>query len=122
MNRKWRPYRLILLSFLGSLLVSITFATRGHTHWADLAVAEIIVGKTETQITLTLPTGLVASADDNRDSKLSSDEVRAHQAELEAFLGDRIRLTDGANDNGTLTVKPSETNALPSNLKATVGT
>jgi len=122
MNRKWRLYRLILLSFLGSLLVSITFATPGFTHWADLAVAEIIVGKTETQITLTLPTGLVASADDNRDSKLSSDEVRAHQAELEAFLGDRIRLTDGANDNGTLTVKPSETNAIPSNLKATVGT
>ena len=122
MNRKWRLYRLILLSFLGSLLVSITFATPGFTHWADLAVAEIIVGKTETLITLTLPTGLVASADDNRDSQLSSDEVRAHQAELETFLGDRIRLTDGANDNGTLRVKPSETNAVPSNLKATVGT
>jgi ABC-type nickel/cobalt efflux system permease component RcnA len=122
MNRKWRQYRLILLSFLGALLVSITNATPGLTHWADLAVAEIVVGETQTQITLTFPTGLVASADDNRDSQLSSDEVRTHQVELQNFLSDRIRLTDGENHNGTLTVKPSDMAALPSNLKATVGT
>jgi len=99
MNRKWRQYRLILLSFLGALLVSITNATPGLTHWADLAVAEIVVGETQTQITLTFPTGLVASADDNRDSQLSSDEVRTHQVELQNFLSDRIRLTDGENHN-----------------------
>jgi len=122
MNRKWRQYRLILLSFLGALLVSITNATPGLTHWADLAVAEIVVGETQTQITLTFPTGLVASADDNRDSQLSSDEVRTHQVELQNFLSDRIRLTDGENHNGTLTVKPSDMATLPSNLKATVGT
>src|SRR4028119_1759448 len=107
MNRKWRQYRLVLLSFLGSLLLSITLATPGLTHWADLAVAEILVGKTETQITLTFPTGLVASADDNRDGQLSSDEVRTHQVELQNFLQGRIRLTDGENHNGTLSIKPS---------------
>jgi ABC-type nickel/cobalt efflux system permease component RcnA len=122
MNRKWRQYRLVLLSFLGSLLLSITLATPGLTHWADLSVAEILVGKTETQITLTFPTGLVASADDNRDGQLSSDEVRTHQVELQNFLQGRIRLTDGENHNGTLSIKPSETSALPANLKVTAGT
>ena len=120
MNRKWRLYRLIL-SFLGSLVLT-TWCAPSHAHWADLAVAEIVVGETQTQITLTFPTGLVASADDNRDSQLSSDEVRTHQVELQNLLSDRIRLTDGENHNGTLTIKPSDMAALPSNLKATVGT
>ena len=122
MSKKWRKYKFLLLSFLGSVLLSIAFATPGLTHWADLAVADILVGKTETQITLTFPTGLVASADDNRDGQLSPDEVRIHQVELQNFLRGRIRLTDGEKHNGDLTVKPSDMSALPSNLKATAGT
>lgn len=122
MNVKWRRYRLGIISFLGALLLSITFATPSLAHWADLAVAEIMVGDTQTQITLTIPTGLVASADDNRDSQLSTAEVRTHQAELEAFLGDRIRLIDGKNHNGALTVTPLDTAALPPNLKVTANT
>lgn len=122
MSRKWRRYRLVILAFLGSLLLSITFATPGLTHWADLAVAEILVGKTETQITLTFPTGLMASADDNRDGQLSPNEVHTHQVELQNFLKGRIRLTDVENHNGALTVNPSDTSALPSNLKVTAGT
>lgn len=107
MNAKWRRYRLGIISFLGSLLLS-TIATPSLAHWADLAVAEIIVGETQSQITLTIPTGLVASADDNRDGQLSPVEVRSHQAELETFLGDRVRLTDGKH-NGILTVTPLDT-------------
>jgi hypothetical protein len=122
MNVKWRRYRLGIISFWGALLLSITFATQGLAHWADLAVAEIMVGDTQTQITLTIPTGLVALADDNRDSQLSTAEVRTHQAELEAFLGDRIRLIDGKNHNGALTVTPLDTAALPPNLKVTANT
>ncbi len=98
------------------------WCTPSHAHWADLAVAKIVVGETETQITLTIPTGLVASADENRDGQLTPTEVRTHQAELQSFLGDRIRLTDGNNHKGTLTVKPSETSAPPPNLKVTAGT
>lgn len=122
MNVKWRRYRLGIISFWGALLLSITFATQGLAHWADLAVAEVMVGDTQTQITLTIPTGLVALADDNRDSQLSTAEVRTHQAELEAFLGDRIRLIDGKNHNGALTVTPLDTAALPANLKVTANT
>lgn len=115
----WRRYRLGIISFLGSLILSLAFATPSLAHWADLAVAEIMVGETETQITLTIPTGLVALADDNQDSHLSPVEVHSHQAELETFLGDRIRLTDGKH-NGTLTVTPLET--VPQNLKVTANT
>ena len=121
MNVKWRRYRLGIISFWGALLLAITFATQGLAHWADLAVAEVMVGDTQTQITLTIPTGLVALADDNRDSQLSTAEVRTHQAELEAFLGDRIRLIDGKNHNGALTVTPLDT-AVPPNLKVTANT
>ena len=122
MNAKWRRFRLSIISFLGSLLLSIAFATPSHAHWADLAVAEIMVGETQTQITLTFPTGLVASADDNRDGQLSPAEFRTHQAELDKFLGDRIRLTDGLNYNGSLSVTPLETADLPPNLKVTANT
>ena len=122
MSREWHLFKLGIISFLGALLFSIAFATSSLAHWADLAVAEITVGKTETQIMLTLPTGLVALADDNRDSKLSMAEVRTHQAELEAFLGDRLRLTDGKGNSGILTVKPLPTVNLPLNLQGNATT
>lgn len=120
MNAKWRRYRLGIISFLGALLLSLV-PTSSYAHWADLAVAEITVGETQTQIILTFPTGLVASADDNRDGQLSPGEVRAHQSEIEAYLRDRIRLTDGKNHNGTMTVTPSQT-GVPPNLQATANT
>lgn len=122
MSRKWRRFTLSIISCLGAMLLSIALATPSQAHWADLAVAEIVVGETETQMTLTFPTGLVASADDNRNGQLSPDEVRTHKAELESFLGGRIRLTDDKNHNGILTVKPSDTAVLPTSLKVPVGT
>lgn len=109
----------IVFSFLLPIALVI-FATPSHAHWADLAVAEIVVGKTETQITLTFPTGLAGFADDNRDNQLSPDEVRIHQEQLRSFFSDRIRLTDGENLNGILTVK--EPQAPPPNLNITPGT
>lgn len=122
MNAKWRRYRFGIISFLGSLLLSIAFAIPSHAHWADLAVAEVVVDANQTQITLTFPNGLVASADDNQDNQLSPAEVRSHQAELEVFLSERIRLIDGNNNKGSLTVTPLETAALPPNLKVTANT
>ncbi|XGW00312.1 MAG: sulfite exporter TauE/SafE family protein [Leptolyngbya sp. BL-A-14] len=122
MKRKWGLVKVGIFSFLGALLLSIGLATPGQAHWADLAVANVAVGKTTTHITLTFPTGLVASADDNRDGTLSPAEVRAHQAELTSFLGDRIRLTDSKGDPGTLTVTPSDTTVLPPDQQITAGT
>lgn len=122
MSRKWRLIRFGILSFLGSLLLSLLLATPSQAHWADLSVADIAVGETTTQMTLTFPTGLIASADDNRDGQLSPDEVRKHQAELQSFLSDRIRLTDATGTPGILTVEPSAITTLPPSLKATTGT
>ena len=122
MNKKWRLFRLSSIWFLAAFLLAIVFATPSYAHWADLSVAEIVVGETQTKIALTFPTGLVASADDNRDGELSPTEVRTHKAEIEAILRDRIRLTDNFNRNGSLTIQPSAAGALPPNLKVTAGT
>lgn len=96
--------RFFLGSLLSALIALLLVATPGEAHWADLAVAEIAVGETKAQITLVFPTGLVATADDDRDGRLSADEVRAHRGELQALLGERIRLTDGGRA-GTLAVE-----------------
>ncbi|MBD1889433.1 sulfite exporter TauE/SafE family protein [Coleofasciculus sp. FACHB-SPT9] len=123
MNAKWRRYgTLSLLSFLGAILLWFAAATPSYSHWADLSVAEIMVGETETQMTLTFPTGLMAFADDNQDSQVSPDEVRTHQTQLQTFLSDRIRLSDNQKQKATLTINASETSALPPNLKVTTGT
>ena len=122
MKKKWRGFKFSILAFLGTLLLSVAFASPSHAHWADLAVAEIVVADTQTKVTLTFPTGLVASADDNRDGELTPNEVSIHQAELQAFLSDRIRISDNQGQRGVLTVKPSDTTAVPPNMQVTAGT
>lgn len=119
MGTKWFRYlKLSLLSLIGFLFVWFASATPSYSHWADLSVAEIVVGETDTQITLTFPTGLVAFADDNKNNQLSPDEVSTHQTELQNFLGDRIRITDSDRQSGTLSIQSSEITALPSNVNA----
>jgi ABC-type nickel/cobalt efflux system permease component RcnA len=103
---------------VGALLLAIAFGTPVQAHWADLAVAEVMVGETQTAMTLTFPTGLVGSADDDRDGRLSSGEIDKHQTQLQVTLGDRIRLTDGNHQNGILSVRASDTANLPPNLQA----
>ncbi len=122
MQPKWRLLGLSVISLLAALSLSIIFAPPSNAHWADLSVAEITVDQTETQITLTLPTGLVATADNNQDGQLSPAEVRSDQAELQGFLGDRLRLTNSEGQRGALSINALETNVLPPNLKATAGT
>jgi hypothetical protein len=122
LNTKWLRYsRLGLLSFLGTLILWISAAIPSQAHWADLAVAEVVVGQTDSQVTLTFPTGWVASADHNRDGELSPDEIRSSQAKLISFLNEKIRLTNSERQRGTLTIAPSA-GKLPSNLSATPGT
>ncbi len=123
MTRKWHRFRVSIMAFLGSLLLSIALASPSYSHWADLSVAEVIVGRsTETQMTLTFPTGLVAFADDNKDNQLSVDEVRQHNSALQSFLGERIRFSDRSNQIATLKVLPSDLTTLPSSLKVSGNT
>ncbi|BAY23505.1 hypothetical protein NIES2100_32700 [Calothrix sp. NIES-2100] len=120
MKTNWRRYRIYLISFIGAFLLAIAFPTPSQAHWADLAVAEVTVEQTKTGIILTFPTGLVASADDNRDGQLSNNEVTTHQTELEKFLGDRIRLIDNQGEAGKIAVTSADN--LPANIQSNTNT
>lgn len=92
-----------------------------EAHWADQAVAEVVVDESRTQVTLTFPTGLAAFADDNRDGQIAPHEARAHRAELESFLSERLTLADG-RARGQLTVEPIAVTALPGGGTTAPGT
>ena len=96
----------------GALLLAWSLgALPVEAHWADQAVAEIKVEAAQARIVLTFPTSLVVFADDDHDGQLSAQEVRKHRAELETFLGRRIRLADG-DELGILAVEPPPTGAV----------
>lgn len=120
MQKKWRLVGLSVISLIASLLLSLTFASSSYAHWADLSVAEIVVGETKTQITLTFPTGLAAFADDNRDNQLSLAEVSRHKLELQNFFSDRLRLTNDKGDRAAMTLSLQA--ATQTALQATAGT
>ncbi len=112
----------LIVSFLAALVLSIGFATPSLAHWADLAVAEVMVESTRTQINLTFPTGLVAFADDSRDGQISEDEFSRHKSEIQQFLGNGIRLTNDKGERGQLAITPSNSTKLPLNLKVNTNT
>jgi HupE / UreJ protein len=111
-SKAW--HRIICL-ILG-LIVSLNIALPSQAHWADLSVAEIKIGKQDVDINLTIPTGLVAQFDDDRDRQLSELEITKHATELQKFLDDKIQLTAGEQKTGALTVKSGIANSSPSNL------
>lgn len=114
MTKKWRRFsRIAILSLLGSLLLWGATAAPSHSHWDDLAVAEIAIAPTQAQVTLTFPTELVAFADDNGDGRLSPEEVRSHEASLERVLGEKIWIADSGR-RGSMSVRPLETVAMSS--------
>jgi len=98
----------LLFSLLATLWLWAAAASPSYSHWADLAAAEILVNQGSAQVTLTFPTGLTAFADDNQDGQLQAAEVDTHKVELQKFLSDRIRLTNGTGLQGSLNVKPLE--------------
>jgi nickel/cobalt exporter len=121
MKKKWRKsITLSIFSCLSSLLIWVLMAVPSNAHWADLSVAEIVVEKAQTQITLTFPTGLVAFADENRDNQLSIEEVTNNVTALEKFLSDRIRLTDTTNNQATLSLQLSKTSTLTASTHSTL--
>lgn len=110
---------IVLLVVVSAVLGSGVLPAQAH--WADLSVAEIVVGETRTEISLAFPTGLVSEVDDNRDGQVSEAEVRAHTHRLEAIIGEQIFLTDG-DRRGALSVEPVENAPLPKGLGIAPGT
>lgn len=102
-----------------ALLLWLGMATPSQAHWSDMAAAEVLVGESETQMTLTFPTGLTAFADSDGDGQLVSSEIEEHRSALEEFLNQQIRVTDTENRQAALTLKSTDRSTLsPSALTA----
>lgn len=69
-SKAWR----IALSWGLGLLIVLS-AVPSQAHWADLAVADIQIRERDVDLNLTIPTGLVAQFDDDRNQQLSSTEI-----------------------------------------------
>jgi hypothetical protein len=116
-----KAWRIAICWGLGLLMV-LSLSVPSQAHWADLAVADIQIGERDVDLNLTVPTGLVAQFDDDRNQQLSDLEVTNHQKDLQKFLNEKIRLTAAGEKNQTLTVKSTVAKNLPSNLIATPDT
>jgi len=95
-----------------AICLSVVTATPSQAHWADMAAAEIVVGDTQTQMTLTFPTGLVEFADRDGNGQLTAAEVDAQKTQLASYLGQQIRLSNGQQP-GHLTVASVEQATVP---------
>jgi hypothetical protein len=121
MQRKQRRWQFSLLSGLGAMVVWLWSIMPSAAHWADLAVADITVGQTQTDVTLTLPTGLVAFADGDRNGQLSVREIGQHQAHLQVFVGDHVQIRNAGGQRGQLTLVPASAEAASAQLQGAPG-
>ncbi len=98
-------YRFGLLALFTALLLIVTFTMPSQAHWADLAVGEINIQTQDAVFNLTVPTGLVSLADDDRNGKLDSAEIDRHRPALQQHLGERIQLRDQQGRSGEFLVQ-----------------
>lgn len=105
---------LLLLSFITFLGIHLLTASSSQAHWADLASADIKINPTSAQMLLTIPTGLVAKADTDRNGKLSTTEIDSNQVLLQDLLGEKIQIINDRNQPGALQI--SSATALPNSL------
>ena len=115
-NKSKRFPKFFILFFVTLSLLLTTSISPVYSHWADLSVAEIVVNDSQTEITLTFPTGLTKFADDNQDNQLQPIEVRSHQAQLEKLFSQKISITNSSGIQGSVEVKPLEIAAKNASL------
>lgn len=96
-------------------LVILGGTSPAQAHWADLAVADVQLQPTRADVVLTIPTGLVERADDNRDGRLSAGEVATHRVWLAERLGAGIALR-AAGEPIRPTIAHGPQVALPSGM------
>ena len=116
-----KTWKIVICWGLGLLMV-LSLATPSQAHWADLAVADIQIKTRAVDINLTIPTGLIAQFDDDKNQQLSEAEVTTHQQDLQAFLNEKIRLTAAGEKYNTFIIKSTIAKKLPTNLIATPNT
>ena len=105
---------ILLLSFITFLSIHLLTAPSSQAHWADLASADIKINLTSAQMLLTIPTGLVAKADTDRNGKLSPVEIDSNQVLLQDLLGKKIQIINDQNQLGALQI--SSATDLPNQL------
>jgi HupE / UreJ protein len=116
-----KTWKIAICWGLGLLMV-LSLSTPSQAHWADLAVADIQIKTRDVDLNLTVPTGLIAQFDDDKNQQLSDLEITTHQKDLREFLNQKIRLTAAGEKQQTLVVKSTTAKKLPSNLIATPNT
>ena len=116
-----KTWKIVICWGLG-LLIVLSLATPSQAHWADLAVADIQIKTRAVDINLTIPTGLIAQFDDDKNQQLSASETTTHQQDLQAFLSEKIRLTAAGEKYNTFIIKSMIAKKLPTNLIATPDT
>ncbi|MBC7545011.1 MAG: HupE/UreJ family protein [Candidatus Sericytochromatia bacterium] len=115
----WRLARWVTI-VLGVLVLWVGGAGPAQAHWADLAVADIAVQATEATCVLTVPTGLVATADDDHDGQLSAAEIALHRTELTGLLGASVAIM-AAGQASTVTLALTSPVAAPAGAVAGMG-
>ena len=116
-----KTWKIAICWGLGLLMV-LSLATPSQAHWADLAVADIQIRERDVDLNLTIPTGLIAQFDDDKNQQLSELEITTHQKELQEFLGKKVKLTAAGVQSETLVIKPTIAKKISSNLVATPDT
>ena len=101
------------------LLMVLGLGLPSQAHWADLAVADIQIENQNVNMNLTVPTGLFAQFDDDKNQQLSVEEVTKYQQELQKFLSEKIQLTAAKVNYDTLLVSSTTAKKVSSNLVAT---
>ncbi len=117
-----RQTRHIMLRWLLGLIIVLALALPSQAHWADLAVADIVVKQQTVDINLTVPTGLLTQFDDDQNQQLSAAEIAQHQLDLPKFFAAKVRLTAAGQAHQTLSIQAGLANNLPNNLNTSPAT
>ncbi len=100
----------------------LSIATASQAHWADLAVADIQIKLQDIDLNLTIPTGLIAQFDDDKNHQLSDTEITIHQQDLQTFFNGKIRFTAAGQKQDKLIVKSTIAKKISANFVATPNT
>ncbi len=103
-KRLSRHLRPCVLSLIAALVVIGLHSPFAAAHWADLSVADVVVGETTAQMTLTVPTNVVDFADADGNGKISPDEFLTQRSALLTLLQDTVSLVDSSQSSGEMSI------------------
>ncbi|WP_310425646.1 HupE/UreJ family protein [Chamaesiphon sp. VAR_48_metabat_135_sub] len=121
-HAQFHRYMRISIALLLGLGLSLSLSTPSQAHWADLAVADIQIKQQHVSVNLTVPTGLVAQFDDDKNNQLSDSELTKHQTAIQDFLNQKIQLTSAGQKQNSLVIKSATAKKISANIIPTPDT